>query len=347
MPGCLDDKMLYLNRREVEQACAQIDPVAVVSCALALHSLGEAIVPDEAYLAWTNSLGEGARSLNMPGWLGGSDAVAGTKIINGNPANSARGLPRASGLTLLFDPTTARVSCLLEAAYISSLRTASVTALSADLFRGPRVECLAVIGAGALAAAHLALLPARLPGLRQVRLFDLDRARAEALRRQHAGALAARDVCLTLTDSAEQAIRPAQLIVPVTTTTTGYIPYRWLQPGAVLVNISLDDPLPEVALEAGRLFVDDWQLVKTDSRRLLGRLYREGLIDGPEATATGRARRVDGQIGEVVLGTRPGRSSSDEVILVNPFGLSIEDVALAAQVYATARRLGLGSYLER
>jgi ornithine cyclodeaminase/alanine dehydrogenase-like protein (mu-crystallin family) len=347
MPDCPDDRMLYLNRREVEQACAYIDPVAVVSCALALHSRGEAAVPDEAYLAWTNAHGEGARSLNMPGWIGGEAAVAGTKIINGNPGNPARGLPRASGLTLLFDPTTARISCVLEAAYISSLRTASVTALSAELFRGPTVECMAVIGAGALAAAHLALLPERLPGLRQVRLFDLDRERAAALQRQHADALAARDVWLTLADSAEQAIRAAQLIVPVTTTTTGYIPLGWLQPGAILVNISLDDPLPEVALEAGKLFVDDWHLVRTDSRRLLGRLYREGLIDGPDTPANGRARRVDAQIGEVVLGTRPGRTSADEVILVNPFGMSIEDVALAAEVQTAARRLGLGSYLER
>jgi N-[(2S)-2-amino-2-carboxyethyl]-L-glutamate dehydrogenase len=347
MPNCTDDAILYLNRREVEQACAQIDPVAVVSCALALHSRGEALVPDEAYLAWTNQLGEGARSLNMPGWLGGSISMAGTKIINGNPANSTRGLPRASGLTLLFDPTTARISCVLEAAYVSSLRTASVTALSADLFRGPTVESLAVIGAGALAAAHLALLPGRLPGLRNVRLYDLDRERAGALLRQFGDELAARDVCMTLTDSAEEAIRPAQLIVPVTTTTTGYIPMAWLQPGAILVNISLDDPLPEVALEAGKLFVDDWHLCKTDSRRLLGRLYREGLIDGPGTSSGGRARPVDAQIGEVVLGSHPGRGSDDEVILVNPFGLSIEDVALAAEVYQSARRMGLGSQLER
>jgi ornithine cyclodeaminase/alanine dehydrogenase-like protein (mu-crystallin family) len=344
---CLDDTMLYLNRREVEQACAEIDPVAVIAGALALHSRGEAVAPDEAYLAWTNPLGEGARSLNMPGWLGGSAPVVGTKIINGNPANSARGLARASGLTLLFDPISARISCVLEAAHISSLRTASVTALSADLFRGAAVESLAVIGAGALAAAHLSLLPHRLPALRHVRLFDLDRARAGALWEQFAGALAQRDVCLSLVDSAEEAIRPAQLIVPVTTTTTGYIPYQWLQPGAILVNISLDDALPDVALRAGKLFVDDWHLVKTDSRRLLGRMYRDGLIDGPDAPPTGRARRVDAQLGDVVLGARPGRTSTDEVVLVNPFGLSIEDVALAAEVHATARRLGIGSYLER
>ena len=347
MPECNDDRILYLNRREVEQACAEIDPVEVIAGALALHSRGQARVPDEAYLAWTNARGEGARSLNMPGWLGGDAAVAGTKIINGNPANSTRGLPRASGLTLLFDSTTARISCVLEAAYVSSLRTASVTALSADLFRGPTVESLAVIGAGALAAAHLALLPGRLPGLRHVRLFDLDRERAGALEREFAPGLAARDVCMTLTESAEQAIPPSQLIVPVTTTTTGYIPCQWLQPGAVLVNISLDDPLPEVALRAGKVFVDDWHLVKTDSRRLLGRLYREGLIDGPEAPADGPARRVDAQIGDVVLGAHPGRTTPDEVILVNPFGLSIEDVALAARVERTARRMGLGSYLER
>ena len=94
---------------------------------------------------------------------------------------------------------------------------------------------------------------------------------------------------LEVAPSAEGAIRPAQLIVPVTTTTTGYIALDWLQPGAILVNVSLDDPLPEVALRADRLFVDDWPLVRADSRRLLGRMYRAGQIEGPDAPAEPRA----------------------------------------------------------
>jgi ornithine cyclodeaminase len=84
-------RILYLNRRDVERACAEIDPVATVSAALALHASGATVLPDEAYLAWTSPAGDAARSLNMPSWLGGDFGMAGTKIINGNPGNPSRG----------------------------------------------------------------------------------------------------------------------------------------------------------------------------------------------------------------------------------------------------------------
>ncbi|RDI73920.1 putative ornithine cyclodeaminase mu-crystallin-like [Gaiella occulta] len=332
------DSILYLSGREVARALETIDIVEAVAAALAAHARGQSVLPAEAYLAWSHA-GETLRSLSMPGMV---DGRAGVKIINANPANPGRGLPRASGLTLLFDNETGRPLCIMEAARISCLRTAAVTALAADLLGAAPIERLAILGAGALARCHLELLPNRLPDLREIRLHDLDRARAAALAAAAATAL----VC----DSAEQAIRGAQLVVPLTTATSGYIHYDWLDPGALLVNVSLDDPLPEVVLRAGKLFVDDWPLVAADERRLLGRPHRAGQIRGPDArdaaTATG-SRLIDGELGELLIGTRQGRSRPDEVIVVNPFGLAIEDVAVADRVYREARRLGLGTALDR
>src|SRR5262249_30796637 len=151
------------------------------------------------------------------------------------------GLPRASGLTLLYDPTSVRITCIMEGAYISSLRTASVSALATELLQSKPVQCLAVIGAGVLARAHIELLVRRLPELRLIKLFDLDAARIQALQRELAATLREHEVTLQATATAEEAIRQAELIIPVTTTTSGYIPYAWLQPGSLLVNISLDD----------------------------------------------------------------------------------------------------------
>lgn len=343
-------QILYLCGKDVERACQEIDSVAVIREVFRLHNANETILPDEAYLGWVNGEGESVRSLNMPGYVGGALQAAGTKIINGNISNPRRGLPRASGLTVLYDSVSVRPMCIMEGAYISSLRTASVSALAAELLQGEAITSLAVIGAGVLARAHIALLAARLPQLRQIRIFDVDEERITALRRELAPVLEANQVEIQPVATAEEAIRAAQLIVPVTTTTVGYIAYDWLQPGALLVNISLDDPLPEVVLKADKVIVDDWNLVKNDARRLIGRMYREGKIIGPdgagEAGAAG-GRRIDAQLGEIVAGTKAGRERVSDIILVNPFGLAIEDVALAAGVYQTAQDLGLGVLLER
>ncbi|HYX50500.1 MAG TPA: hypothetical protein VE843_12195, partial [Ktedonobacteraceae bacterium] len=93
-----EDGILYLNRNDVESACNTIDPVAVIREVFQLHASGQVILPDEAYLSWTNDHDEQVRSLNMPAYIGGSLNSAGAKIINGNIANPSRGLPRASGL---------------------------------------------------------------------------------------------------------------------------------------------------------------------------------------------------------------------------------------------------------
>ncbi|GHO60110.1 ornithine cyclodeaminase family protein [Ktedonobacter robiniae] len=346
-----NDNILYLSQKEVKLACKEVDSVAVIREVLHLHGIGETILPDEAYLSWKNSHGEAVRSLNMPGYVGGSLNIAGTKIINGNINNPKRGLPRASGLTMLYDDLSVRIVCLMEGAQISSLRTASVTALAVDVLKGRNIHTLAVIGAGILAKAHIELLVQRIPELRSIRIYDLDVERIHALESELAPFLGEYEVAMRLSSSAEEAIRDAQLIVPTTTTTTGYIQYEWLQRGSILVNVSLDDALPEVVLKADLAVVDDWHLVKSDPRRLLGRMYRQGQIVGPDDVIehhTGEApRRIDAQLGEIVAGKKSGRRSLDDIVYVNPFGLAIEDVAMAAHVYQSALKLDLGIWLSR
>lgn len=329
------DTILYLSAGEVARALVGVDAVAAVAAALAAHGRGETALPAEAHLTWEHT-GESLRSLSMPGLL---DGCPGVKLISANPANPRQGLPRANGLLVLLDPETARPSCILEAGRISCLRTAAVTALAASILAGPPVERLALLGAGALARCHLELLPARLPSLREIRLYDVAGARAARL------AAATADERLALCDSAEEAIRGAELVVPVTTTRAGYIRHEWLRPGALLVNVSLDDPLPEVVLRADKLFVDDWRLVAADDRRLLGRMLRAGEVAGPGDAARGRA--VDGELGQLLVGTRGGRTAADEIIVVNPFGLAIEDLAVGLLVQRRALELRLGTLLER
>lgn len=177
-----EEGILYLSRKNVELACGDLDVVAVIREMFKLHGSGQTVLPDEAYLGWTNDRGETVRSLALPGYVGGDFDSAGTKIINGNIANPSRGLPRASGLTMIYDKTSVRVNCVMESAYLSSLRTAAVTALSAELFKGREIESVAVIGAGVLAQTHIELLAKRLPHLHAIHLFDISKERAAALR---------------------------------------------------------------------------------------------------------------------------------------------------------------------
>jgi N-[(2S)-2-amino-2-carboxyethyl]-L-glutamate dehydrogenase len=352
------DHLLYLTTEDIRAACADLDTVAVMRDVLTRHATGETILADESYLSWsppaapacsggatTRASSETARSLGMPGLVRGPRPVVGTKIINANSANAQAGLPRASGVTLLFDLQTARPVCILEAAYISAMRTASVTVLAADLVQSLPIATAALIGAGGQANSHLQLFMSHLLDLKEVRIFDHEPERANVLHNRHEAAAHARGVALTLATNARAAIAGAELVATVTTTTTGYIPFNWLSPGTTLVSVSLDDLLPDVVARTDILIVDDWRLISSDSRRLLGRLYRQGLVCGPEMAPAAGVRKVDATLGDLLLGRHPGRRDPDEIVLVNPFGLAIEDLALAQLVYEFATSAGLGRQL--
>jgi ornithine cyclodeaminase/alanine dehydrogenase-like protein (mu-crystallin family) len=342
--------LLYLGRKEVAETLSRIDAVSVVAEVLRAHAEGRATLPAEAYLPWTTSRGAAARSLNMPGLIEGRRPIAGTKVINSSLGNAELGLPRADGLTILFDVETARPLAVMDAALISAVRTAAASVLAVRALASHGIERLALLGCGAQAVEHLGAFLRAHGTIRQVRLYDLRRAAADEMAARFADPAAARGVEIAVTDSARGAASGADAVVALTTATAGYISLEWLAPWSIVVNVSLDDVLPDVVFGAALLVVDDWELVRADDRRLLGRMYRAGLIYGPDedrpATSPPHARRVDGRLGEYLL-PNGRRRTKDGVALVNPFGMAIEDIGLANEIVTVASQMGIGRRLVR
>ena len=337
------DKLLYLSSSDIAKACAGIDPLQCVADALREHAKGTARVGDEGTLRWSPAERENARTLNMPGLLA-APAVVGTKIINANTGNPDNGLPRADGLTLLFDPATARPSVILQAAEISALRTAAVSTLAALHLQNGAPVTLALLGAGKIAETH-AVLMAKHIKIDSVLIYDRIPERGRALaERLHSMGGPFRRVTAT---AAEHAVSGANMVVAATTTTTAYVPYSWITPGATVINVSLDDIDADAYIESDLLYVDDWQLIMADTQRLLGRLARDGKVSGPGDSAPVGGRTVTGTIGQLLAGSCPGRADAGQTILVNPFGMAIEDLAVAHAVYGAAVSHGLGTLLDR
>jgi ornithine cyclodeaminase/alanine dehydrogenase-like protein (mu-crystallin family) len=338
-----DDKLLYLNSSDIAMVCAGIDPLRCVAEALRQHAEGAARVGDEGALRWSPAEGQSARTLNMPGLLAAS-AVVGTKIINANTGNPDNGLPRADGLTLLFDPSTARPSVILQAAEISALRTAAVSTLAALHLQNGSPIALALLGAGKIAETH-AILMAKHLEIGSVLIYDRISERGQALAKK----LRAMDISFRriVIAEAEYAISRANVVVAATTTTTAYVPYDWITRGTTVINVSLDDIDADAYIKSDLLYVDDWQLITADTQRLLGRLAREGKVSGPGNPAPASGRSVTGTIGQLLAGSCPGRENAEQTVLVNPFGMAIEDLALAQAVYTAAVSRGLGTPLNR
>ena len=336
MPSAAEPALHVLTADDVSAVLGGLDPVAVVRDTLAAHARGETTLPDEAYLPWHTDSGAFARSLALPGAVWGERPAIGLKVINSSLGNPERGLPRAQGLTVLFDRETARPVALMPAAAISATRTAAYTALSVRLLAVPGVRRIAVLGCGALARVHVDLLRTRCPAAEFV-LHDVVPERAASL---------ADEVGAT-TAEARAAVEGADVVVCTTTVTEGYIGLDWLAPGALVAHVSLDDLLPDAIAGADLLVVDDWDLVAADDRRVLGRMWRRGEVVGPggerhDPAHTG-GRAVDAAMADVVAGRHPGREAPEARIVSNPFGMGVLDVALAAEVLDGARAAGRGT----
>jgi ornithine cyclodeaminase len=335
----LPDDLWYLSHSDVSALLREIDPVEVAEQTLRAHAERRTVLPDEAYLSWCTPLGHSARSIAMPGCLYGTETLTGVKVINASLGNTGRDLPRASGLVILFDPETARPRCVLDAALISATRTAAVSAVAIGVFARPTSRSLAVIGCGQLAAAHLDLLLTRSEAIEWVRVYDLNRSAAEAFA---AAQTARHGISLEVTSSAREAVAGAGIVILVTSLIgEGYLPSSWLAADAVVLHVSLDDLLPEVVLGADTLVVDDWGLVSTDTRRLIGRLHRAGQICGPGEQPGPGVRAVDGELADYLPGGT-GVPAAGGLTVVNPFGMAIQDVALAGRIVDVARSAGRG-----
>jgi ornithine cyclodeaminase/alanine dehydrogenase-like protein (mu-crystallin family) len=336
--------MLLLAESDIREALATIDPVATVRDAVKLHGEHRCVVAPEATMYWDTTTGARARSLALPGRVTPHAPQQGIKIINACLGNAQRGLPRASGITCLFDDETARIVCLASAGALSAVRTACISMIAIELLALRPTSRLCVLGAGAQAEAHLQLILPRIDGPETLALFDTNREAALILKNR-VEALT-HDACCMVDATAEDAVCEADLIITVTTVTESYLKWEWLSPGALVVNVSLDDLERDVFLQADRLFVDDWGLVSGDRTRQLGRLFGEGAVVGLSDPDVGGARRIDGELGDAVVGRVPRRISNDDVIVVNPFGCGVFDVALLAAVREVAERGGLGQTIE-
>jgi ornithine cyclodeaminase/alanine dehydrogenase-like protein (mu-crystallin family) len=339
----MPDTILYLTARQVRLLVDQIDPVAVIEETLVDFAAENAGLAPETALRWRAPDGTMARSLVLPAWAG---QQYGCKIINACIGNHARNIPRAQGLIILHDPETAAPICIMEGAQISALRTAavSVAALRACK-RHDLVRTAAVLGCGKQGRTHTELLAASCPDLSRLLIFDQD---GSSMRdfvvhcaRHH------ESVEVKTTSDAEQAVRGADVTIAVTTTTTAYVPLEWTNAGSTFLNVSLDDAEASLLLGADHLFVDDWDLVTTDQHRMLGALARADQVTGPAEARKPGARRVDADLPTLVSGGYDRTIEPHHRVVVNPFGMGVHDVALAARVYMAAKAQSVGSHLER
>jgi ornithine cyclodeaminase len=166
-------------------------------------------------------------------------------------------------------------------------------------------------------------------------LFDLKPPAAVALA-QELGALRPK-VRVNIAADAEAAVRAGDVVVTATVADRPWLPAAWLRPGTLLANVSIMDAAKDVFLSADKVVVDDWDQCNREGK-VIHQLTTEGSFS---------KERLHAELGQVVIGERPGREHDDEVILLNSMGMAVIDVACAKAIYDRARQAKIGTWLPR
>lgn len=278
---------------------------------LRAHHERRFLQPPKSYLVTSDNPYD--RVISLPAAIQGPEPAIGLKWIGSHSKNTGRGSQRAHAVIVLNDPVTHAARVVMDGTLISTLRTLAVSLIAMDQFAA-RPLSVGILGMGRLGRMHALLLGELYPSIETIACFSRRAPFDDLL----GGARVRR--C----GSPQDVLAHSEVVITCSAATSPYIGEADVgRKCRLIVNLSLMDCEVDVIAGSDHIVVDDWELNLRAQR-----VFRDGVEQG----RYGRDRVQE--LGTVLFGPRrayPGR------VFVNPLGMGLEDVHVAAQI---ARRLG-------
>ncbi len=235
-------------------------------------------------------------------------------------------------LVHVFSAATGGLRVVLEADFLGMMRTGAASGVATRWLARPDAEILGVFGAGWQAEGHLEAIAAVRP-LRRVKVFSRNAERLAAFCSKMAERL---KIEVVPAPSAEETVRGSDIVSTITTSAAPLFEAAWLSPGthinAAGSNSLIRREVGEDVLKVCRpIVVDSVDTALKEAGDLLpamekGRLSERQLVE----------------LGDVIVGRHPGRSTADEITLFESQGMAVQDISLAVRLEALARERGIG-----
>ena len=311
-----------LSAADVVKALPMNEAIAGMKSAFAQLSTGKAIVPlrSRVDVGGQESVGgpdgpEGV-TLVMPAYLTESKDLA-VKVVSVFPQNVGRDEPTIYAMVLVLDATTGRPLALLEGGMLTAIRTGAGAGAATDLLARPDAEVAAILGSGVQARTQLEAVCTVRP-VRRVRVYSPTPGRAAAFAREMAGKGVIPDD-IEVVDDPDAAVRGADIVCAATTSTTPVFSGRFLQPGAHVNGVGSFRPaMQEVDVETIQR-----ALVVVDSRAAA--LAEAGDLIIPLERGLIQEDHIVAELGEIVAGVKPGRTSPEQITFFKSVGVAVQD----------------------
>jgi 2,3-diaminopropionate biosynthesis protein SbnB len=322
--------MLYLNEKTIHTI--GIDwKVASDTIFKATEALNDKKYsqPVKPYLRYKNPKN---RIIAMPAYLGGNFEIAGIKWISSFPDNLEKNIKRAHSVIILNNEETGEPLSVINTPIVSGIRTAAVTgAMIVKYLEVNPPECplqFGIIGFGPIGQLHLSMLH-ELFGekIDKVRIFDLKPVDLNNISQQYR-------YKVSVAKSWQEVYHISNVFITCTVSASPYID-KEPPAGSLQLNISLRDYLPEIMNHVDKIVVDDWEEICRENTDIENMHKKMGLKK--EDTIN---------ISEALIGDGLNGFEKSQVLMFNPMGMAIFDIAIGKLYYNKAKETGAGVELD-
>lgn len=321
--------MLYLNEKDIKNIELHWNEIVqVIERAVSCVAENDYSQPIKPYLRYGDPQN---RIIAMPAYVGGKIKTSGIKWISSFPKNIEQNIPRAHSVVILNDADTGEPYTIINTGLLSVLRTAGVTGTmikAYDKVRNLERIKVGIIGWGPIGQYHFKMVTELLKGkISNIYLYDLRSINKDDIDYEHKDHV---HVCT----SWEEAYKEADIFITCTVSKEAYIDQE-PKKGSLQLNISLRDYKTNIfEYVKNGIIVDDWKEV-----------CRENTDIEKMALEKGLRKVATKSIVDIICKNGMQQFDKDQVIMFNPMGMAMFDIAVGSYYYEKAKSLQIGTKL--
>lgn len=315
-----------LTRTQIQKLADHRAVVRVVERAFKDYALGKAHMPAKVYLDIKKYNGDFRA---MPAYIESTQSCS-LKWVNAHPDNSKHNLPSVMAVLILNDPKTGFPLSIMDATYLTALRTGAAGAVAAKYLSDKKSRVVGLVGCGVQAVTQLQMLRS-IRRIKEVRVWghkpDLIKTFIRKMRLTGERMLMATTI--------EACVDQADIVVTTTPVRRPIVNSDWIKPGAHINAIGADaegkQELDSSLLVNGVVVIDDW-----------AQASHSGEINVPLRKKLISKRSIHATLGDIVAGQASTKPNSDEISIFDSTGLAIQDAAVAHLIYRKAVQSNVG-----
>lgn len=328
-----------LGRRDLEQVLEMPSVIEGVTSVYKLKAQGKTVVwPLVSY-----DFEEAGAVMDIRSGCVFGENLHGLKMLNNFPHNKDKGLPPFNGMLMIFDSETGIPLGVMDAAYITCMRTGAAGAIGAKALARKGSQVLFVLGAGKQAIYQIAASLIALPTIKKVYIADvLDEANGRAFAASCAERLRSefhlecKGVTFAPVSDLAASVGESDIIITITPSRSPVIKKEWVQPGTHFSCIGSDmegkEEIDPRIFAGAKVYADD-----------LAQCLNVGEMEIPVKSGIIQKKDICGEIGQVLSGQIPGRENEEEITIFDATGLALLDLVTGKRAIDLAKTKKLGT----